>query len=952
MGVIILAVSLNLLLLCFIISMAEAGSAFAQNLVPNANFEIHASCPIDNGEIYLVPPWNNAPNTSLSSTDYFHICSPFTNFNTPYNILGFQQPLTGFAYAGIFTFDPNNVNLREYVYTKLYCPLEQGITYQAGFFVSRANYVFYAADRIGMYVGDTINGNGSFMLDMYVPQIQSTAGVILEDTVNWIEVSGTFTAQGNEKYIAIGNFFSDSNTLVIDSVGLPNLEAAYYYIDSVYVIPLTPPPTVTINNDTVICEGNSVTLQANNSSIYYWFKEGFPLDTLGYSDMLTVTPDTTTTYLLQTCAVQLSVTVQVVNSPVGSFSLGNDTTLCTGNSLTLTAPPYYTYQWQDGSTAATYTLSNAGLYHVAVSNACGTAKDTIAVNYLSPPVVNLGNDTLLCPAQTLVLNAANDSAVYLWQNNTTAVTYTATQTGVYWVRAENQCGVATDTIAVNYISPPVVEVGNDTTVCGNTTLLLNAVNDSASYLWQNNSTQPTYSVAQAGNYWVRVTNQCGVASDTLTVNYLAAPVVNFGNDTLLCPAQTLLLDVTNDSATYLWQNNSTNETYSVTQTGTYWARVENQCGITADTIAVNYINPPEVDLGNDTTLCNGETLLLDADNDSATYLWQDNSTNETYTVAQVNMYWVRVSNQCGITSDTLTVNYLAPPVIDFGNDTLLCPAQTLLLDATNDSAAYLWQDNTVIETYTVTQNGVYWASVENQCGTASDTVEVNFITPPTVELGNDTTLCGNTTLLLNAVNDSATYLWQDNSTDASYTVTETNTYWVQVSNQCALVIDTIDVLYLQVPVAELGNDTAICPETSVLLDVELPQVSYLWQDGSTASSFTADTEQIVWVVISNFCGIANDTLLITMKDCDTIPHEIVLPNIITPNDDGVNDVLEIAELPQGSQLFIYNRWGKRVYQSNNYLNNWDAKDVEDGTYFYVIFMSENVQRKGFLQLIK
>lgn len=938
---------LSLFLLCLISGTVKTGSTFAQNLVPNGSFEIYTSCP-DGEEIDNVPPWSNPPN-NIQSPGYFHPCDPPGGYSVPYSGLGFQYPLSGDAYIGLVVYSRDNPAGREYAFTKLYCPLEAGVTYKAGFFTNRPNVPQCATDRLGMYIGDTIYDDGSGILNMYEPQVENMPGNILNDTVNWVEITGTFIAQGNEKYLCIGSFEADSNTMVLDSVGSAGNFTAAYYIDSVYIIPLTPPPIINISNDTIICEGNSVTLQANNSSIYYWFKEGFPLDTLGYSNTLTVTPDTTTTYLLQTCAVQLSVTVQVVNSPVGSFSLGNDTLLCTGNSLALAAPLGYTYQWQDGSTASAYTVSSAGLYHVAVSNACGTAKDTIAVNYLSPPVVNLGDDTLLCPSQTILLDATNDSATYIWQNNTTAATYNVTQTGIYWARVQNQCDVATDTIAVNYINPPVVELGSDTTLCNGTTLILNVVNDSASYLWQNNSSNTSYTVSQPDTYWARVTNQCGVASDTITVNYLAAPVVSFGNDTLLCPAQTLLLNAANDSATYLWQNNSTNETYTVTQTGTYWARVDNQCGIASDTIAVNYINPPAVELGNDTTLCIGEMLLLDADNDSANYLWQDNSTNATYTVAQAGNYWVRVTNQCGIASDTLTVNYLAQPIVEFGNDTLLCPAQTLLLDATNDSAVYVWQNNTVNETYTVTQNGTYWVRVENRCGIAADTIAVNYISPPAVELGNDTILCDDATLLLNAASDSASYLWQDNSTSATYNVAETNIYWVQVSNQCALATDTIEVLYLQTPVAQLGSDTVICNETSLSFDVAQPQVSYLWHNGSTASSITTDTAQMVWVAISNFCGTASDTLLITMQDCDTIPQEVVVPNILTPNNDGINDVFEIANLPHNSQLFIYNRWGRRIYHSNNYQNNWNADDVAEGTYFYVVFMLDG-EKKGFLQI--
>ena len=68
------------------------------------------------------------------------------------------------------------------------------------------------------------------------------------------------------------------------------------------------------------------------------------------------------------------------------------------------------------------------------------------------------------------------------------------------------------------------------------------------------------------------------------------------------------------------------------------------------------------------------------------------------------------------------------------------------------------------------------------------------------------------------------------------------------------------------------------------------------------------------------------------------PAELVLPNIFTPNDDGVNDVLSIDFIEQfpGNVLTVYNRWGNIVYETTNYGNNWKAPDVPDGTYYYII----------------
>jgi len=65
--------------------------------------------------------------------------------------------------------------------------------------------------------------------------------------------------------------------------------------------------------------------------------------------------------------------------------------------------------------------------------------------------------------------------------------------------------------------------------------------------------------------------------------------------------------------------------------------------------------------------------------------------------------------------------------------------------------------------------------------------------------------------------------------------------------------------------------------------------------------------------------------------------EITIPNIITPNGDGINDLFYITnvEFYPNSEIKIYNRWGKLIYENNNYQGDWDASNYSDGTYYYI-----------------
>jgi len=263
--------------------------------------------------------------------------------------------------------------------------------------------------------------------------------------------------------------------------------------------------------------------------------------------------------------------------------------------------------------------------------------------------------------------------------------------------------------SVIHISSPSVNLGPDSiTVCDY--MILDALNPGAAYSWSTFETTQAITVSVSNTYFVEVTYLgCTPVYDTIIVTVNPSPIVNLGPDIVVCFGT--VLDATTGGATYFWKDATTNPTFSVSVSGTYWVNVTVSGCTTRDSIDVIIINvPPVVNLGPDDTVCG--SIVLDAGNNlGAVFAWSPGGeTTQTITVTGSGTYIVDVTSDCFTVFDTVTITVNPIPIVDLGNDTIIC-AGTLLLDATTGGATYLWKDGTTNPTFTVSASGTYWVTV-------------------------------------------------------------------------------------------------------------------------------------------------------------------------------------------------------------------------------------------------
>ncbi len=222
----------------------------------------------------------------------------------------------------------------------------------------------------------------------------------------------------------------------------------------------------------------------------------------------------------------------------------------------------------------------------------------------------------------------------------------------------------------------------------------------------------------------------------------------------------------------------------------------------------------------------------------------------------------------------------------------------------------------------------------------------------TATLPNDTLLCPNEQLALQPLlngfmleDTTTTYLWSTGSTDSTITVTQPGTYWVQTTINSRFVAgDTIVVDYFPPNYTlSLPDTVTFCEGTEAVIQATtLPSqysilTVYLWNTGSTLTGIQVRNRGLYYLNAQTPCYNLADSTWALQDFCESY---LWVPNAFTPDGDGTNDYFAFQGAPAPVKLSIYDRWGKRVFYSDNYQNNWDGsyqgQDLPVGVYTYLI----------------
>jgi PKD repeat protein len=251
---------------------------------------------------------------------------------------------------------------------------------------------------------------------------------------------------------------------------------------------------------------------------------------------------------------------------------------------------------------------------------------------------------------------------------------------------------------------------------------------------------PTYTFTEPGTYTVMQVVNAPNTCNGVDTFYLQIDALNNNTtltDTTFCPgAVSLFLDVTIANGSYLWQDGATGATYQVDETGVYWVDVSiNNC-VRRDSFVVSSTSDIDVELGADQLLCDVTSVNIDAFSPSAvSYQWNTGSNNSNITITSSGEYIITLFDAEGcFVTDTIEFVLSSTPFISLPPDFSLCEGETnsLTPTVTPSSVPYVWQDGSNQASYTVSAEGWYWVSANNEGCVDNDSIYVTYNEPPEV----------------------------------------------------------------------------------------------------------------------------------------------------------------------------------------------------------------------------
>ena len=638
-----------------------------------------------------------------------------------------------------------------------------------------------------------------------------------------------------------------------------------------HTVTLLPAVTASIEGPTTVCPDNSVTLTAYPDDMSYLWSTGETTQSITVSLTEPTATYSVTVTSEEGCYDNASHTVTLL--PAVTASIEGPTTVCPGNSVTLTAyPEGMSYLWSNGEATQSITVSltePTASYSVTVTSDEGCYDNASHELSLSEePEAWIVGPSSVCAGTTVTLEAKPDGmASYLWSTGETtqSITVSLTEpTATYSVTVTSFEGCQGNASHELSLSEELeVWIVGPASVCPDSEVTLEAKPDGMeSYLWSTGETTQSISVSltePTATYSVTVTSDEGCqgnASHDLSLSEeLEAWIVGPSS---VCAGTAVTLEAKPDGmASYLWSTGETSQTISVLltePTATYSVTVTSFEGCDGNAShTVTLLPAVTATIEGPMMVCPGNSVTLTAHPDGMSYLWSNGETTQSITVSLTEptaTYSVTVTSDEGcLDNASHELSLSEEPEAWIAGPSSVCAGTTVTLEAKPDGmASYSWNTGETSQSITVTltePTATYSVTVTSLEGCQDDAShELSLSEELEVWIVGPTTVCPDSEVTLEAKPDGMeSYLWSTGETTQSISVSLTEptaTYSVTVTSFEGCQGNASHDLSLSEELeAWIVGPSSVCAGTTVTLEAKPDgMASYLWSTGETTQSIS------------------------------------------------------------------------------------------------------------------
>lgn len=716
-----------------------------------------------------------------------------------------------------------------------------------------------------------------------------------------------------------------------------------------------------------------------------------------------------------------------------------DTLICYGNPVNLNAvasggdSTRYIFTWLNlpaGNPQSVKPLSRT-VYYIKIDDQCSynDATDSMVVNVRSALTISASRDTTLCQGRNAILSASlsgglNSGYRYLWTPGnltTSSINVNPSKTETYTLTATDGCTPDTfiRQIVVTRLDSLKLTGSNDTLICNGkeANLLVSAtggLSANRQVNWnQGLGTGNSKTVKPIINtaYFAVLTDACSVLPDTafINVDVLAPLTLNLNNDTTICLGNSVQLNTLVSGGlvsarTVSWDNGlgtGFSKTVKPTLNTTYTAVLSDGCSADNDTqqIMVNVLGALALNIGSDTTICNGNSATLLAissgGNGNHQVTWYDVSspaiplgTGSSLSINPLSNIQIRavLADGCTVKNDSTTKRVTVLPALNLklSPDTAICATQNARLRARTSGGKGTYQYSwTLVSSGAIAGNDSnllvspgadesYRVTVSDGCSSVSPagTIRVQVVPMPVVSFTlNPSAVCEDETITLNNSSSGSRFLLDNRNYSGADTLlllpAATHRIRMTAFNSlgCRDTGSRVAVVHAN-PVAGFTISPQNPREKDIvkISDVSSGGSSWNWAlphgvfSTQQVPDWTSNDTGIftLFQQVSNAFG-CTDTASITVRV--GIGYFLHIPTAFTPDDNGLNDQWKpVVRGVSGYKLRIFNRWGEQVFETGNPDKGWDGKDAPTGAYAYTLSFitayGQKVSEKGTFTIIR